>query len=212
MTANNHSLIWKNITMIIFLILIIKFRFNISLKVQNFNSYFELKFLWLKFEKNGKLVLKNVEKDNKTNAKKEVLNLKLKKLANQKEILKLKEKKSNKKLGKKNTKIRNRKFAKKILKILVKNLHFEKLYISEKIGLYGPIITALSVPILATLTSIPIQFLKINYNNFRYEIAPVYNEFEFYLELDAKISFRLIDIISSIINEKLSKLFMRIRL
>lgn len=59
MTANNHSLIWKNITMIIFLILIIliliiKFRFNIYLKVQNFNSYFELKFLWLKFEKKRK--------------------------------------------------------------------------------------------------------------------------------------------------------------
>lgn len=203
MTANNHSLIWKNITMIIFLILIIliliiRFRFNISLKVQNFNSYFELKFLWFKFEKNGKFVLKNVEKDHKTNDKKE--------------ILKLKEKKSNKKFSKKNTKIRNRKFTPQILKVLVKNLHFEKLYISEKIGLYEPIITALSVPFLATLTNMPIQFLKVNYNNFHYEIAPVYNELEFYLELDAKISFRLIDIISSIINEKLSKLFMRIRL
>lgn len=186
------------IIFLILIILIIKFKFHISLKIQNFNSCFELKFLWLKFDKKGKFVLKNTKRADKINSQEEILNFKAKK--------------SNEKVGKKRIQTKKRKFTNALLKVLARNMHFEKLSISEKIGLYEPMATALSIPILSTLTNVPLQFLKVNYNNFRYKITPIYNEFEFYLDVNAKISFRLIDIISSIINEKMSKLFMRISL
>lgn len=94
---------------------------------------------------------------------------------------------------------------------VIKNLYFEKLVINEKIGLYEIIPTAFSVPILASITCLPLQFLKIDYNNLKYEIIPLYNEFKFEFCIDSIISFRIINVILSIINEKLSKLFLRIR-
>lgn len=177
----NHSSIWKNITMIIFclfillliLILTIKLNLNILLNIIGTQSKIKLEFLFFKFERNGKFVLKNKKG--------------------------IKSKKSSK--NKKN------KASKNILLKILKQGKYEKLYIYEEVGALEPFATAIVTAVASSITALPLQLLNINYNNFQYKVVPIYLDLKFNLNIDAKISFRIIDIVFSIIEDFLHKLY-----
>ena len=87
---------------------------------------------------------------------------------------------------------------------LLKNVTFERLEIYEKFGLLVPDKTALFLPALSNITMLPLHFLKIKFLD--YKVVPAYNELKFNAKIDAKISFRIINLIFCIIKEYWSKL------
>lgn len=162
---------------LLILMLMIKLKFSMFLKIENFNSYFEFKFLFFRIAKKGRFISKKHEND--SNKQKNAI--------------------SKKSLFKKGTKTSNKRSKLKLLKLFIKNLYFQKLYVGESVGLLEPAITALSIPILSVITFMPLQFLKINYNNFKYEIVPMYEKCGINLIINSEISFRMIDFILSAI-------------
>ena len=63
---NNHSDIWKNITMIIFLILLVflililllKFRIDVFFEIDGTKSFIKINFLFLEFKRKGSFILR----------------------------------------------------------------------------------------------------------------------------------------------------------
>ncbi len=87
---------------------------------------------------------------------------------------------------------------------LLKNVTFERVKIYEKFGLLLPDKTALFLPVLSNITMLPLHFLKIKFLD--YKVVPAYNELKFNAKIDAKINFRIINLIFCIIKEFWSKL------
>ncbi|MBQ9314190.1 MAG: hypothetical protein IJ220_04200 [Clostridia bacterium] len=124
----------------------------------------------------------------------------------------MKRKTNNENILEKNKKNNNKK-NKKLSKIkfwILKHIQYDEIIIYEKIGVLDPLITAITIPFVSTITTFPLNFLNVNYQNFKYEIFPDYNHLVFVLDLKAKASFRIVDFIISIIQEKLHKLNNRI--
>lgn len=220
----NHSDIWKNITMIIFyvlvtlliLILILKQTVYLEFCINGLRSKFYVKWGFFKFKRYGNFILKEKHstkfqknKIRKTNQKNKTLYQSKIILQSNKKTAKIKSKKSNKnrkflnKKTERNIKNKNRKNF-KIFICILKCLTFEKLNIFEEIGLLAPDKTAFFLPILSSVTTIPLRFLRVR--NFDYKIIPKYNELRFYTKVTTKISFRIIDLIYCIIKEFLHKL------
>lgn len=111
-----------------------------------------------------------------------------------------------------NTKIKNKEKKNKILNFkkikfwFFRHIKYEKVNIYEKIGLLDPAITAFSIPFLSAIITIPLFFLNIDYDNFKYKSIPDYNNLVFVLDLDANASFSILNILQCIIKEKLSRL------
>lgn len=214
--VNNHSSIWKNITMIIFfilllfliLILLIRFQIKIYLKIDGMKSYFEIKFICLKFKKYGHLCLKKKEN---LNARKK----KFEKVIAQKTLYGAKKKTKKNSCGnlKKDVKEKANLFSSNIklfLKIL-KKIKIEQMYIYEKFGFLNPLMTSLIFPIISFLTIAPLNFFSVNHQNFKYEILPQYNDLKLNLVVKAKISFRIIEIIACIIECKFAQIIYKMR-
>lgn len=212
----NHSNIWQNITMIIFLmflliifiITLIKFKVIVNLEIDGTKSYIFIRFLFWKIERNGKFSL--IKKKNKVdyseykkvkniNEKKKNLNIKNKRS----NILKNKFRYFNKFFENNETNNKILKFLKKILK----KIRFDKLEIQEEIGFLEPNLTAYLVPAMSIITLIPIKVLDVNLKKFKYKITPFYTDLRFRINIKAEVSFRVIKIIFSIITEKMHKLF-----
>lgn len=192
----NHSDVWKNITMIIFYVLVTLLILILILKQ---TVYFEFCINGLR----SKLYIKWWLFEYKTPWKNKLMYQCKQKLA------KIKSKKSNKirkflnKKTERNIKNKNRKKF-KIFICILKCLTFEKLNIFEEIGLLAPDKTAFFLPILSSVTTIPLRFLRVR--NFDYKIIPKYNELRFYTKVTTKINFRIINLIFCIIKEFWSKL------
>lgn len=187
----NHGSIWKNITMIIFYIFIIfiiififiKQKLHLEFYVAGLKSELSIKFWFFKFKRYGNLTLMSKNK------------LKLE------DIKKFKSDAEKNSMGIKKTK-KKKKFEYMIC--LLKNVTFERLKIYEKFGLLVPDKTALFLPVLSNITMLPLHFLKIKFLD--YKVVPAYNELKFNAKIDAKINFRIINLIFCIIKEFWSKL------
>lgn len=187
----NHSSIWKNITMIIFYIFIIfiiififiKQKLHLEFYVAGLKSELSIKFWFFKFKRYGNLSLMSKNR------------LKLE------DIKKFKSDAEKNSMGIKKTK-KKKKFEYMIC--LLKNVTFERVKIYEKFGLLVPDKTALFLPVLSNITMLPLHFLKIKFLD--YKVVPAYNELKFNAKIDAKINFRIINLIFCIIKEFWSKL------
>lgn len=187
----NHSSIWKNITMIIFYIFIIfiiififiKQKLHLEFYITGLKSELSIKFWFFKFKRYGNLTLKSKNK------------LKLE------DTKKFKSDAEKNSMGIKKTK-KKKKFEYMIC--LLKNVTFERVKIYEKFGLLVPDKTALFLPVLSNITMLPLHFLKIKFLD--YKVVPAYNELKFNAKIDAKINFRIINLIFCIIKEFWSKL------
>lgn len=83
----------------------------------------------------------------------------------------------------------------------LKKLNYDEIKINEKIGILDPSLTAISVPILSLVTTIPINYYNLKLKHFNYNIVPDYNNLIFKFELEAKASFRLISLmIGTVLN------------
>ena len=200
---NNHSNIWKNITMIIFLIfllvifliLLIKFKLVIYFEINGINCYVKIKFLYWEIKRKGSFFIRD----------KEFVKAKV-----NKELKRTKKNSNNKILSGKLRLFKSKKQSnsKKILFEILKRSEFDKLELLEEIGLLEPSITAYTLPIISTITFFFFRKLNLNYNNFKYKINPLYTDLKFKLILEAQVSVKLIKIILSIINEKMHKLIL----
>lgn len=187
----NHGSIWKNITMIIFYIFIIfiivfifiKQKLHLEFYIAGLKSELNIKFWFFKFKRYGNLTLMSKNK------------LKLE------DIKKFKSDAEKNSMGIKKTK-KKKKFEYMIC--LLKNVTFERLKIYEKFGLLVPDKTALFLPVLSNITMLPLHFLKIKFLD--YKVVLAYNELKFNAKIDAKINFRIINLIFCIIKEFWSKL------
>ena len=187
----NHSSIWKNITMIIFYIFIIfiiififiKQKLHLEFYVAGLKSELNIKFWFFKFKRYGNLTLMSKNR------------LKLE------DIKKFKSDAEKNSMGIKKTK-KKKKFEYMIC--LLKNVTFERVKIYEKFGLLVPDKTALFLPVLSNITMLPLHFLKIKFLD--YKVVPAYNDLKFNAKIDAKINFRIINLIFCIIKEFWSKL------
>ena len=159
---------------ILLICLFIKLKICIYLDILWTQTKIKFEFLFFKFERNGKFVLKN------------------KKRINSKKIFK--------------TKNIKKKISKIILFDILKYGKYEKLYIYEEVGIIEPFITAMATAIASSITAIPLHLLDINFNNFKYKVVPIYLDLKFNLNIETEISFRIIDIIFSIIDSFLHKL------
>lgn len=180
--------------MIIFYIFIILIIIFISIKqklylefcVAGLKSEVNIKFGFFKFKRYGNLILKS-----KNELKSEdIKQLKIDAEKNSMSIKKTKKMKKKKKF--------------EYMICLIKNVTFERLEIYEKFGLLVPDKTALFIPILSNITMLPLHFLKIKFLD--YKVIPMYNELKFNVKINAKISFRIIDLIFCIIKFFSSKL------
>lgn len=216
----NHSDVWKNITMIIFYVLIICFILILFLRQ---NVYFEfcidglksklyIRWGFFKIKRYGDFVLKTKNSSQLIQQNEIIHQNKLTHKSKEKFTNKFKSKTLYKKSS--FAKISNEKMKKNIkkkrrekLKIFIgalKCLTFESLAIYEEIGLLAPDKTALFLPVVSSITTIPLQFLCVK--TFEYKIIPKYDELKFYTKITTKISFRIIDLICCIIKEFLHKL------
>lgn len=190
----NHSSIWKNITMIILYIFIIfisvfifkKQRLHLEFYIVGLKSELNVKFCFFKFKRYGNLTLKSKNK----------LNLE--------DIKKFKSDAEKKSMKIKKTKKMKKKKKIEYMICLLKNVTFERLEIYEKFGLLVPDKTALFLPVLSNITMLPLHFLKIKFLDCK--VVPAYNELKFNAKIDAKINFRIINLIFCIIKEFWSKL------
>lgn len=170
---------------IIFIIIFIfiKQKLHLEFYVAGLKSELNIKFWFFKFKRYGNLTLKSKNK------------LKLE------DIKKFKSDAEKNSMGIKKTK-KKKKFEYMIC--LLKNVTFERLKIYEKFGLLVPDKTALFLPVLSNITMLPLHFLKIKFLD--YKVVPAYNELKFNAKIDAKINFRIINLIFCIIKEFWSKL------
>ena len=170
---------------IIFIIIFIfiKQKLHLEFYVAGLKSELSIKFWFFKFKRYGNLSLKSKNK------------LKLE------DIKKFKSDAEKNSMGIKKTK-KKKKFEYMIC--LLKNVTFERLKIYEKFGLLVPDKTALFLPVLSNITMLPLHFLKIKFLD--YKVVPAYNELKFNAKIDAKINFRIINLIFCIIKEFWSKL------
>ena len=95
--------------------------------------------------------------------------------------------------------------------LMLKKVNIERLYVYEEIGVLTPLATALSIPVVSTVTISLVKNLQINPENFYYKINPNYTDLQFNLLLEADISFRIISVIFSIIKEKIAQINLKIR-
>lgn len=198
---NNHGDIWKNITMIIFfivflfllLILFSKFKVNIFLEINGTKSYIKLKFLFFELERKGAFFLRKrsidfqLEKDKNSVKKK-----------SKKTFRNILENIIFQKIISSNMSEKKKKFIFNFLSKKIKVIKFEMLEIYEEIGILEPVLTAYALPIVSTLTVVPLNLLNINYNNFKYKIIPVYTDLKLKIVIKTQISFRLIKFFSII--------------
>lgn len=170
---------------IIFIIIFIfiKQKLHLEFYVAGLKSELSIKFWFFKFKRYGNLTLMSKNK------------LKLE------DIKKFKSDAEKNSMGIKKTK-KKKKFEYMIC--LLKNVTFERLKIYEKFGLLVPDKTALFLPVLSNITMLPLHFLKIKFLD--YKVVPAYNELKFNAKIDAKINFRIINLIFCIIKEFWSKL------
>ena len=190
----NHSSIWKNITMIIFYIFIIfiivfifiKQKLHLEFYIAGLKSELNIKFWFFKFKRYGNLTLMSKNK------------LKLE------DIKKFKSDAEKISMGIKKAKKTKKKKKFEYMICLLKNVTFERVKIYEKFGLLVPDKTALFLPVLSNITMLPLHFLKIKFLD--YKVVPAYNELKFNAKIDAKINFRIINLIFCIIKEFWSKL------
>lgn len=177
-------IIFFTIFLFIIFILFVKIKVNIKIRLENTISYIEIKTLWIDFNKKGKFVLNKKIKENKLNYAVDKNDVKNKKI--------------------KNSESKN-KTSKRILSWFFKNIRYDEVIIFEKVGVLNPFITSMTLPVVSLITTIPLNLFKINYNKFKYEIIPDYNNFILQFRLDAKASFRIISLIKCIIKEKVAK-------
>lgn len=170
---------------IIFIIvfIFIKQKLHLEFYIAGLKSELNIKFWFFKFKRYGNLTLMSKNK------------LKLE------DIKKFKSDAEKNSMGIKKTK-KKKKFEYMIC--LLKNVTFERLKIYEKFGLLVPDKTALFLPVLSNITMLPLHFLKIKFLD--YKVVPAYNELKFNAKIDAKINFRIINLIFCIIKEFWSKL------
>lgn len=172
----NHSDVWKNITMIIFVILVVLFILILFLKqilyfefcINGLKSRVYIKYGFLKVRRCGDFDVNFLEEKKKGIAKEK----------------------------------KRKKF--KIFLCILRCLSFENLSIYEEIGLLTPDKTALFLPVLSNISMLPLNLLRII--SWDYKIVPKYSELKFKANVTAKISFRIIDLIYCIIKEFLHKL------
>lgn len=170
------------IVLLIIILILTKFKIDFFILVENTKSHIEIKSLFYQFRKNGRLTLK------------------------------LKEKSEIQKEYGKNQRLKNKKKSKLFSKIklwFLKTIQYDEIVIYEKIGVLDPVITSYALPVLSIITAIPLNFFHINYQNFNYLILPDYHHSIFVFNLKGKASFRMIDLIISIIKNFLHKLFTR---
>jgi len=74
------------------------------------------------------------------------------------------------------------------------NIQYEELMIYEKIGVLNPFLTSMALPIVSTITMVPLNLFRINEKKLQYEIVPDYNNLLFQFRLDTTASFRIIDL------------------
>lgn len=155
---NNHSDIWKNITMIIFLLiisililfLISKIKLEIYFAFSNFDYVYSISLIYYK----------KIKTFHKNDIKKRMIN----------KSKKLKKNESNEKF--------------KIAKTFLKYIDFEKLIIEFNIGLINVLPTVFSIPIISTILSSIYTIIDIKYDrNHMFYVKPVYNK----LNLSGKI-------------------------
>ena len=199
---HNHSNVWKNITMIIFYIFLIflsvlvffQFRTKIYLQIDGTKIIAKFKFYFWEFSIKGDFFLIS-KKEKALNASEKFLKIKvLRNIFNR--IKKMK---------------KERTLSKKTLLKILKSIKIEKLYIYEEIGLGEPFGTALAVPAISLITTLPLNLLNLNYNDYKYTLKPAYLEYKFNCSLDVEFSFSIIKIICCKINEKLHKLIIKKR-
>lgn len=170
---------------IIFIIvfIFIKQKLHLEFYIAGLKSELNIKFWFFKFKRYGNLTLMSKNK------------LKLE------DIKKFKSDAEKNSMGIKKAK-KKKKFEYMIC--LLKNVTFERVKIYEKFGLLVPDKTALFLPVLSNITMLPLHFLKIKFLD--YKVVPAYNELKFNAKIDAKINFRIINLIFCIIKEFWSKL------
>lgn len=159
-------------------ILFLKIKLHIFIKVKNTESFIQIKSLWINFKRKGKFILKSKENINKQKSKE-----------NKNRKNKSKEKKNN-----------------KFLKWFFKNIRYDEIQIFEKVGSIDVFSTAIALPIVSLITTIPLNTLNVNYKKFNYKIVPDYNNIVFNFLLNTKASFRIIDLLKCIIREKMLKI------
>lgn len=195
---NNHSDIWKNITMIIFLILLVflllilllKFKIDVFFEIDGTKSFIKINFLFFEFKRKGSFFLRRKCLKHKTRKKSICRSNTFKEV--------LKNKRENtlaRNLSKNNMSWNKKNVTWKFLSKVIRNIKFEKLEIYEEIGVLGPTMTSYALPIVSTLTVAPLNLLNINYNKFKYKIIPDYKNLKLKIVIDSQISFRLIKII-----------------
>lgn len=86
----------------------------------------------------------------------------------------------------------------------LKNIYYENVKIYEKVGVATPFLTSIFLPIVATMTTFPLHFFKMNYHHFQYDIIPDYQELHFSFQLNATASFRVIDLFKSILIKRIN--------
>lgn len=79
---------------------------------------------------------------------------------------------------------------------IIKKIKIEELNIDIKIGLLNILPTIFSIPIISTIATTIIPFIKTQKNSVKYRIQPVYNELAFNTKVSGMVSFRIIDIIT----------------
>lgn len=95
-----------------------------------------------------------------------------------------------------------KKYSKKIknknkikLEKIIKKIKIEELNIDLKIGLLGTFITIFSIPIISTIIATILSLFKMQKENIKYTIQPIYNEMEIEAKATGTVIFRIIDII-----------------
>lgn len=200
----NRSDVWKNITMIIFYVLIALFILILLLRqtvyfefcINGLKSRFCVRWGLFKIKRFGDFTLKT-----KSSTKFQSEQICQKKTTYKNMLAST----NNENKAKLKNEILYEKLEKlKISRCILNCLTFENLGIYEEIGLLAPDMTALFLPILSNISMMPLNLLKIKFWN--YKIVPRYSELKFKAKVTAKISFRIIDLIYCIIKEFLHKL------
>ena len=169
-------IIFLIIIFVVILLLFVNIKINIKIRVENTISYIEIQSLWIKFKRKGKFTLNVKEKNNDKN---NIIAKRNKKVKNNFQIF----------------------LRSKFLPRFFKNIDYNEVKIYEKIGIINPFITSLALPFIALLTVIPLNYFKINYNKFKYEIIPDYNNLIVQFKLDANGYFRFFKILKLFILE-----------